>query len=141
MTPIEAVIDTNVFYSALRSRRGCSFKLVDDFMSGKASWKWNISNACVLEYEEVLLRKSIPTPVVDVFLADLLSKGSRIRIVESFRPLAIDADDDLFAELALAANADFLVTFNVRDFLPVKRLGIRVVTPQEFDTIMQTRRA
>lgn len=132
MTPIQAVIDTNVIYAALRSRRGCSFKLIDDFMTGRVSWNWNISNSCVLEYEEILLREGIPSSVVDAFLNDLLVQAARIRISKNFRPLAIDPDDDVFAELALAANADYLVTFNVRDFLPVKRFGIVVVTPVEF---------
>lgn len=63
MSPIQAVIDTNVIYAALRSRRGCSFRLVDDFMTGKALWQWNVSHASVLEYEEILLREGVPPPV------------------------------------------------------------------------------
>lgn len=136
MRSIQAVIDTNVIYAALRSRRGCSFRLVDDFMTGRALWKWNVSNASVLEYEEVLLREGVPPPVVDAFLGDLLAQATQIRVSRNFRPLAIDADDDIFAELALAANADCLVTFNVRDLSPVKRFGIAVVTPAEFYKIL-----
>lgn len=132
MTPIQAVIDTNVLVAALRSRQGCSFSLVDDFMTGRASWKWNVSNACILEYEEVLLRKGIPFPIADAFLCDLLAQATRIRISSNFRPLALDPDDDIFAELALAADADCLVTFNVRDLSSVRRFGIAVVTPAEF---------
>ncbi len=106
-------------------------------MSGRASWKWNVSNSCILEYEEVLLREGIPSPVVDAFLGDLLARATSIRISRNFRPLAIDPDDDVFAELALAANADYLVTFNVRDLLPVKRFGIAVVTPVEFYKMLE----
>lgn len=136
MIPIQAVIDTNVIYAALRSRQGCSFRLVDDFMTGKTSWKWNISNSCVLEYEEVLLREGVSSPVVEAFLGDLLVRATRIRIPRNFRPLAVDPDDDIFAELAMAANADCVVTFNVRDLLPVTRFGIAVVTPAEFYRII-----
>ncbi|MDD5200525.1 MAG: PIN domain-containing protein, partial [Terrimicrobiaceae bacterium] len=111
-------------------------RLVDDFMTGKTSWKWNISNSCVLEYEEVLLREGVSSPVVEAFLGDLLVRATRIRIPRNFRPLAVDPDDDIFAELAMAANADCVVTFNVRDLLPVTRFGIAVVTPAEFYRII-----
>lgn len=130
MIPVQAVIDTNVIYAALRSRQGRSFRLVDDFMTGKTSWKWNISNSCVLEYEEVLLREGVSSPVVEAFLGDLLVRATRIRIPRNFRPLAVDSDDDIFAELAMAAKADCVVTFNVRDVMPVTRFGIAVVTPR-----------
>ena len=136
MIPIQAVIDTNVIYAALRSRRGCSFRLVDDFMTGKTSWKWNVSNSCVLEYEEVLLREGVSSPIVEAFLGDLLVRATRIRIPRNFRPLAVDPDDDIFAELAMAAKADCVVTFNVGDLLPVMRFGIAVVTPAEFYRMM-----
>ena len=136
MIPIQAVIDTNVIYAALRSRRGFSFKLVDDFMTGKTSWKWNISNACILEYEEILFREGISTPVVEAFLGDLLIRATPMRIPRNFRPLAVDPDDDLIAELAMAAKADCVVTFNARDLAPVTRFGIAVVTPAEFYRII-----
>jgi len=136
MIPVQAVIDTNVIYAALRSRQGCSFRLVDDFMEGKTSWKWNISNSCALEYEEVLLREGVSSPIVEAFLGDLLVRATRIRIPKNFRPLAVDPDDDIFAELAMAAKADCVVTFNVQDLLPVTRFGIAVVTPAEFYRII-----
>lgn len=101
-------------------------------MTGRAAWKWNVSNASILEYEEVLLRKGIPFPIVDAFLCDLLAQATRIRISRNFRPLALDPDDDIFAELSMAADADCLVTFNVRDLSSVRRFGIAVVTPAEF---------
>jgi predicted nucleic acid-binding protein len=57
MNPLAVVLDTNVIVAAMRSRQGCSFKIIDDFMTGKTTWEWNVSNSCVLEYEEVLLRE------------------------------------------------------------------------------------
>jgi predicted nucleic acid-binding protein len=35
-------------------------------------------------------------------------------------------------ELAVAANCDFIVTYNKKDFRGVERFGLRVVTPKEF---------
>ena len=91
----------------MRSRWG-SFKIIADFMNGKTTWEWNVSNSCMLEYEEVLLREAVPPQVLDTFLADLLAKATRIRIPRSSRPLIRDPDDDVFAELAVTANADHM---------------------------------
>jgi predicted nucleic acid-binding protein len=42
-------------------------------------------------------------------------------------------------ELAVEAEADFIVTHNVRDFAGTERFGVRVITPQEFlETIGHT---
>ena len=105
-------------------------------MTGRAFWKWNISNACVLEYEEVLLRQGIPSAIVAAFLGDVVNRATPIWIPPNLRPLALDPDDDIFAELALAAGADYLVTFNVRDLAPMRHFGIAVVTPAQFHKII-----
>jgi hypothetical protein len=37
----------------------------------------------------------------------------------------------MVAELAIAAGADAIVTHKLRDFAPVARLGLRVITPRQ----------
>ena len=123
MNPLAVVLDTNVIVAAMRSRQGCSFRIIDDFMTRKPAWEWNISNSSVLEYEEVLLKEGVPPQVVDAFLADLLAKATRIRIPRNSRPLVPDPDDDVFAELALTANADYMVTFTI----PAPCLGLSLL--------------
>ena len=54
MKPYKIVIDTNVLVSALRSRRGASFKLLSLIDSG--NFIINISVPLFYEYEEVLKR-------------------------------------------------------------------------------------
>lgn len=73
---------------------------------------------------------------MEAFLGDLLIRATSIRIPRNFRPLAVDPDDDLIAELAMAAKADCVVTFNARDLAPLTRFGIAVVTPAEFYRII-----
>jgi predicted nucleic acid-binding protein len=47
--------------------------------------------------------------------------------------LTRDASDAKFLELALAANADFLVTYDHRHLLRLKSIGrTRIVTPHKF---------
>ena len=40
-------------------------------------------------------------------------------------------------ELAVESRADYLVTFNAKDFRPAVRFGIQVVTPAEFLAILE----
>ena len=37
-----------------------------------------------------------------------------------------------FLELAVESRADFVLTFNARDFAGADRFGIRVISPREF---------
>jgi predicted nucleic acid-binding protein len=78
------------------------------------------------------LREGIPSQIVTAFLGDLLNRATPISIRLNLRPLALDPDDDIFAELCLAAGAEYLVTFNDQDFWPIRRYGIAVVTPAQF---------
>lgn len=51
------------------------------------------------------------------------------------RPLRVtlpDPDDRVFVEVAMAGNADFIVTGNVRHFTPVRgTLPVAVCTPRQ----------
>ena len=61
------------------------------------------------------------------------SLAAEQRIFFLWRPLLPDSDDDMLLELAVAAQADYLVTHNVRDFSPAPAaFGLRIVTPGEF---------
>jgi predicted nucleic acid-binding protein len=42
-----------------------------------------------------------------------------------------DPKDDLVLELALAAQADTITTFNTKDFKGVEQLGVRVQSPKQ----------
>jgi predicted nucleic acid-binding protein len=46
--------------------------------------------------------------------------------------LARDPDDDFLLELAVRAQADFIVTYNTSDLLAAAQFGIALVTPKEF---------
>ncbi|EKR89665.1 putative toxin-antitoxin system, toxin component, PIN family [Leptospira santarosai str. CBC379] len=53
----------------------------------------------------------------------------------AFRPNLRDEDDNHFVELAIASNADFLITSNMKDFLNENELefqDLRVITPSNF---------
>ena len=74
MPPLQIVIDTNVIISALRSRRGPSFRLFSTL--GDPRWQANISTAFVLEYEEKLLEQRAALGLTPAEIATVLSERS-----------------------------------------------------------------
>jgi predicted nucleic acid-binding protein len=64
-----------------------------------------------------------------VFLA---ASGREHAISFRWRPFLPDPDDDFILELAFEAQADYIITHNIRDFAGVERFGIEAVTPARF---------
>jgi putative PIN family toxin of toxin-antitoxin system len=135
---VRIVIDTNVLVSALRSRRGASFRLVQSIGSG--AFQPIISPPLCLEYEDVFRRPGLlpgySIQDIDDFLDYFLSACVECRIHFLWRPQLPDPKDDMLLELALAGSAQFIVTYNLRDFAGVEAYGIRAVTPDNFLSIL-----
>lgn len=136
----QIVMDTNVLVAAARSRRGTSYALLQTMRSG--SWRLNISSALLLEYEAQLkteaARQGRPLEVVDRFLDFLVSRSNRRQTFFLLRPFLRDPKDDFVVELALASRADYIVTWNVRDFTQASEYGISVIRPNEFLALVRT---
>ena len=133
--PYQVVIDTNVLYAGLRSKRGASYQLLLRLNSPK--WQVNLSVAAVLEYEEVLHRyhQTLGLAPSDIrLLLDGWCAIARLHdIFYSWRPQSRDPDDDFLIDLAVRAQADFIISYNQRDLQPAaSRFGIAVVTPKQF---------
>jgi putative PIN family toxin of toxin-antitoxin system len=132
--PPQIVIDTNVLVSALRSRRGASFRLLSLIDSGK--FEVNLSVPVVFEYEDackrVVAETSLVREDVETVLDYLCKVANRREIFFLWRPTLNDPKDEMVLELAVAANCGFIVTFNKRDFHGAEKFGIRVLTPNEF---------
>ncbi len=138
MKPIQAVVDTNVVLSALRSNRGASYRLLQ--LVGDPRWCMNVSVALVLEYEAVARREAIPLHATvaeaDAFVDYLCVASVHRAIYFTWRPQLPDPDDEFILELAVAAAADYIITFNRADFHGAQRFGINVVEPREFLRIL-----
>ncbi len=128
------VLDTNVFVSALRSRRGASFRLLG--LVGTGRFEIELSVPLALEYEAVGRRVLPDTTLTEAAFEDILDfvcRAARHReVFFSWRPCLPDPGDDLVLELAVAAGGATVVTFNRADFRGAERFGVRVVSPQEF---------
>jgi putative PIN family toxin of toxin-antitoxin system len=134
---LKIVIDTNVLVAALKSRNGASFKLLDALQGEK--YLPCLSVPLFVEYESVMKRLGLLPHLneadIDAILDYLLSRSSIHQIFFLWRPFLKDPKDDLVLEAAFAAQCQYLVTFNLRDFQGVEEsFGIKVLTPKEFLT-------
>ena len=128
------VLDTSVWISALRSRRGASFRLLSLIASG--SYESAISVPLILEYEAVGKRRAHAAGLMHDDIDDLIDYiclvSKRQDIFYLWRPFLRDYGDDLVLELAVAADCDAIVTHNIRDFEGVeKQFQIAIWTPQQ----------
>jgi predicted nucleic acid-binding protein len=89
-----------------------------------------------LPYEEVAQRILVETALSVSDLEDILdylcTTGNRREIFFLWRPFLQDPDDDMILELAVAAQCQFIVTFNIGDFKGCEAFGIRAITPSAF---------
>lgn len=139
MKPIQIVLDTNVLYAGLRSRRGASFKLLKQLNSRR--FEINLSVPLVLEYEEVLFRKKTTLNFTSEEIGQLLDYLCHIANLHEvhflWRPILNDPKDDMLLDLAVRAHCQYIVTYNTRDFTGVTQFGIQAVTAQEFLKIIE----
>ena len=131
---IYAVIDTNVFVSALFSKNinVATVKVLDAIFQGKIVPLYN--DEIITEYEEVLHRSKFHfTPsLVNKYLKSICKMGISSERVHSDEVFP-DQDDVVFYEVALSKEDAYLVTGNTKHFpkTPI------VVTPAEMMEILQ----
>ncbi len=134
MKLFQVVLDTSVLVAAVRSSQGASFRILQ--LIGNPRWQLNLSPALLFEYEEAArphVKRLWARPErFDDLLDYIIANSNRPRISYSWRPLLRDADEDMVLELAIAAQAGFIVTHNVRDFAGAERFNVGVLTPAEF---------
>jgi len=130
------VLDTDVFLAGLRSRLGASRVLLHGGLSGV--FDWLMSPALFLEYEAVLMRPENLLVVgwsenaAATFLAGIAEAITPISLDFVWRPQLKDPADEMVLETAVNGGADYLVTFNVRHFVPAaKRFGVNTLRPGE----------
>ena len=128
------ILDTNVLVAAIRSRRGASFRLLEQV--GRGRFDIVLSVGLVLEYEEVLERHRESAGLTSSDIRDLLdylcAVGRHQTVFYLWRPALPDPDDDMVLEVAVAGECDGIVTFNVRDYPGVGKFGLWVETPKDF---------
>jgi len=135
----DVVVDTNVIISALRSKKGASFKLLS--LIGTNQFEIHDSVALILEYEDVIQRHreefGLSKEDVSTFIDSLCSMAQHHKIYFLWRPFLSDPNDELVLELAVSAECEYIVTHNVSDFRGSEKFGIQAITPNQFLRIIQ----
>jgi putative PIN family toxin of toxin-antitoxin system len=129
------VIDTNILVAATRNRLGPSFALLQCIRGGQLVMC--CSPALFLEYEDVLKRadqlaaSGLFASDVDAILYELAGLIEPVSTHYQWRPQLRDPADEMVLEAAVNAQADAIVTYNLRDFKPAQLFGVAVLNPQQ----------
>ena len=130
----EVVLDTNVMVAGLRSSRGAAAMLLA--LVGTGRFGINLSVPLVFEYEDVLLRPDVGVSLPQRVVADVLDYHCTVarhhEIFYLWRPYLRDPGDDMLLELAVKSGAQYIVTYNERDFAGSERFGVQALTPAAF---------
>ena len=134
MKPIRIVIDTNVVASGLRSRAGASYRVLS--MLGREDFVPVVTVPLVVEYEKTLCESRVGVPFSPEEVAKYLNyfcSVSDCRIVHFlWRPFLRDQKDDMVLEAAVNGQCQYIVTFNMADFVGANRFAIEPIRPRDF---------
>lgn len=132
------VIDTSVIISALIGQTGPSREVLRQCLQKK--WQPIISNTLFNEYEDVSQRERVQAlcPLSQAEILELLSaiyaEMQWIAVSYLWRPNLKDEGDNFLIELAIAGNADYIITNNVKDFYrsELRFDPLQILTPEQF---------
>ncbi|WGZ93100.1 MAG: putative toxin-antitoxin system toxin component, PIN family [Candidatus Thiothrix putei] len=131
------VLDTNIFLGACLGQ-GAANKLVVNCLQGLFTPLMGV--ALLAEYEDILSRDDLFTKsrlnqqereeLLDIFL----SYCQWTPIYYAWRPNLRDEGDNHLIELAVAGNARYLITYNLRDFkqMELKFPELHIRPPEQF---------
>jgi putative PIN family toxin of toxin-antitoxin system len=128
---LKIVLDANVLVSGILSPNGPPAAVLRALLTERVSLCFD--ERIVSEYRAVLTRSkfSFDRELVEELIGFLEAAGSPTLAA----PLAVtlpDPWDQMFIEVAVSGDADFLVTGNLKHFPEPARAGVRVISPREF---------
>lgn len=138
---MKVVFDTSLLVAAARSRQGACYALVS--MLPCQQFQICLSVALYVEWQAVLTREEHLPPSQTTasalgFLRYLASVAHLQDIHYLWRPQLRDPNDDMVLELAVAANASYIVTHNIRDFQHLK-FNVKAITPADFLALVRSK--
>ena len=134
---MKIVIDTSVWISALITKESSARDVLRLVLEDKVTPQ--MSEALFYEYEEVMKRKKIQnlTPLTveeqNTLFYAYLSSAKWNEIYYMWRPNLKDEDDNFVVELAVASGAEYIITYNIKDFKNAELVfKHKVITPEQF---------
>lgn len=133
---IRVVIDTNILVSALLQPAGLPAQVFVLALSG--SIQLCVSGEVYAEYEEVISRPRFQRDeeTIAATLRAIREQAFWVKPTETVRACS-DPDDNIFLEYAQAAQADYIVTGNLRHF-PGAWESTRIVPPRRLLEVIQS---
>lgn len=129
---MKVVLDSNILLVAI-GKRSLYRPIWNAFIDGK--YKLIVSDDVIYEYEEIL--QHLAAPGVSDIVMEIFIESTEIisqQIYYSWNAIEKDPDDNKFFDIAVAANADYLVT-NDAHFDALKNLSfpnVKVINAAEF---------
>ena len=133
---MRVVVDTNCLLASIPPR-SVHYWLYEAFEN--ELFEWVVSNEILDEYEEkIAQRYSGRTAELVLTILTIAPNATFAEPFYKWQLIENDPDDDKFVDLAIACNADYLVT-NDRHFDILKKTDfpkVEIVTIQEFKKIL-----
>ncbi|MDX3774459.1 putative toxin-antitoxin system toxin component, PIN family [Chromatiaceae bacterium AAb-1] len=134
---MKVVVDTNVLIAALLSGKGSNREVIRHCLTGRLLPQ--LAAALYFEYEDVFERQTVlvlcklNTEQRTQFLDAFLSVCQWNQLYFKWRPNLRDEGDNHLVELAVASNARYLVTNNIKDFrfAELKFPALEVIKPEQ----------
>lgn len=129
---IKIVCDTNILISAYVFPGGTTDEILS--LVGLGEIKLYLSPDIISEFNKVLLRKfKYSGEEADVFIGRVLEITTLVYPHERLSIIKrVDADNRIL-ECAMASGADYIITGDKRDLLPLKSIGpCKIITAREF---------
>lgn len=132
------VVDTNIFINILIGKgESASREIFRRCL--KRKYQPLMGNALFAEYNDVINRERIASlcPLTDdekmKLLKAFMSVCDWVRIYYLWRPNLVDEGDNHLIELAVAGNAEIIVTNNIKDFQQsqLRFRDLRILTPKQ----------
>ena len=134
---MKVVIDTSVWISALITKESSARDVLRLVLEDKVYPQ--MSEALFYEYEDVMKRKKIQslTPLTleeqNTLFYAYLSSAKWNEIYYMWRPNLKDENDNFVVELAVASGAEYIITYNIKDFKNAELVfKHKVITPEQF---------
>lgn len=136
---IKVVIDTSVFIAALLSNSQTSFpvQVLNSWREGRFTLV--MAPQLLRELVVKLTRKKVQQADVEDLVAVIATIALHIPgAYEATRLDNIDPDDNMFLAAAYEAKADYLVSLDKKDLLPLKHYhGTQIVAPELFIRLLK----
>jgi len=120
--------------SSLKSKLGASYSIIEELSNDK--FEIAISVPLILEYEATLKkyldRNIFADNDIEDFINYICKIGIGTKIYYLWRPILSNPYDDHILEVAVASEAKFIVTYNLKDFKKTRKFGIEAITPKDF---------